>query len=131
MGEILEFLLIAALSSLVMGMIWLFASEVAEAIVEKKGNPFQNLKNRLQILFTKYETYHVARIIHNDDWYYDYNELIYIVDDAVKVPVTCSKQDKEKIRQLQRLNPEQDVYIKAKVDRGTLELVKVKGYTVK
>lgn len=128
---VLGFVLIAIAACIGIGIVWLIASEIAESLTSDKPSPFHHFKERFRGVMTKCETYQVMRVHYKEDQEYGYNNLIYIIDDNVRVPVTCPKQEKGKIRQLQRLNPKMEIYIKAKVDRGKLELINVKGYTVK
>lgn len=113
------------------GLMFMIVEMVSEFISDRKSSPFEPIKDRWQALTTKYETYHVVRVHYNDDNDYEYHNLIYIEEGGIRVPITCKSEDKKKIRQMQRLNKEHEVYIKAKIDQSTLELVKVKGYTVK
>lgn len=128
---VIGFILIAITACMGIGIVWMIANEIAELIMSDRPNPFHHFKERFRGVTTKYETYQVMSIRYKEDQDYHYNNLIYIIDDNVRVPVTCPKQEKSMIRQLQRLNPEMEIHIKAKVDKGRLELIKVKGYTVK
>lgn len=123
--------IVGTLSYLAVYLIAIFFSETLDDRVDREESIFRYLKYRIQNSLSKYETYQIAKIHYKDDSRYEWNDLVYILDGDVKVPITCSKKDKEKIYQLQRMNPERDVWIKAKINRGELELIKIKGYTVK